>query len=137
MSPKYTTQQVDAMTHQEIANALVASWSTNDMDTFLSLFAANGTIEHPLFPQSVSPSLVADVLRVDKMGESTITHFSKTGSDEYLINVDEAGSQRGGAEAMIGNLPMKLTFEGKRIKLLKVGYFTVRAKHEPARIIMI
>jgi hypothetical protein len=133
MPRKYTDEQLDAMTPDQLAQALGEAWGSNDMDTFLSMFTPDAEIHHPIFSQAiVTPKQAADVLNSAVKG--TTTFLSATlrptagfqGLDQIDMAYEETGVQAGFTPVNTGVMKVTGTLKNNRFKVLHVHGYDIK-----------
>ncbi|MCA2504785.1 MAG: hypothetical protein IM550_06600 [Microcystis sp. M54BS1] len=114
----------------DLSRHLVQAWTTNDMNRFVSLFAKNAPIMHPLFASPITPEIAADVLNSATRATSILQPLrliTGDGSGEYdTVNlfVYETGQEGGYIPNTAGILHMTAKIIDHRIEELFVHGYT-------------
>lgn len=138
MASKFTSKQLDKMSMRERAQALGESWDKHDIDTFISLFADDGVLCHPLFNNNpLDPRTAIDVLNSKHRGSTRLVNVVNLGNgfaDFYFEDTGDVLSPQGvKPPSAIMRLTAKI--ENKRFKSVHASGYTIKSlKRVPAEV---
>lgn len=132
--------EVGRPTTKELTERIAKAWGSNDMQTFVSLFAEDGLIMHPLFKAPITPEIAADVLNSAMRGISIPQEpklITGDGSGEYDVfnmYVYETGQECGYSPDVMGIMHLTVRLINHRIKELYVHGYTPEPSYLLTRI---
>jgi hypothetical protein len=126
---RYHRRDIGAPNTRRIAEMLGQCWGSNDMDTFVSLFAEGATICHVVLSEEQTPEVVADLMNSNVKGTTTlrscaVLHGDGSGEDDVVeLQFDETGNEIGYVPRLFGTMGITARIQNQRIVSLRVhGY---------------
>ena len=120
---------VERLTAQEMAERLASTWGTNDMPSFLGLFAPGAMVKHAMLAEPASPCVVAEVMNCNVKGTTRLVSAVSvrgdgSGRDELVeMEFEETGEEVGFEPPIVGRLSILAELHDHLISALQVfGY---------------
>ncbi|MFO0572405.1 MAG: hypothetical protein U1A78_00260 [Polyangia bacterium] len=126
---RYHRRDIGTPNTRRIAEMLGQCWGSNDMDTFVSLFADGAMIRHAVLNEEQTPEVVADLMNSNVKGTTAlrscaVLHGDGSGEEDVVeLQFDETGSEIGYVPRLFGTMGITARIKNHRIASMRVhGY---------------
>ncbi|WDV46531.1 hypothetical protein PV797_02265 [Clostridiaceae bacterium M8S5] len=126
---KYTITEYGDISTKEIVEKLSATWETNRIDEFISLFAKDAKIKHVILKDESTPEIIAEVMNCNVKGITKLTDYALvkgdgTGkNDTAEATFVETGTEMGFQPENVGKVMVSIVIKDHKISYLNIyGY---------------